>query len=86
VAPTRFTIPEPIDGELSIEQAAEVLNVSVGFVELLIGQGKVPAHKDHGSVRLRLEDVQAFKRQIDADRLKALEELSTQAQELKMGY
>ena len=76
----------PIDAELSAEQAAEVLNASVAFVDRLIGEGKLPAHKDQDRTRVRLEDVLAFKRQIDSDRLKALEELTAQAQELKMGY
>jgi hypothetical protein len=78
--------PEPMQTELTMQQAAEVLNVSVPFLAEQLGQGLIPFCGDNLRRRVRLEDALAYKERIDRDRLKALEELAAQSQELGLGY
>jgi excisionase family DNA binding protein len=78
--------PEPMQTELTMQQAAEVLNVSVPFLAEQLDQGLIPFCGDNLRRRVRLEDALAYKERIDRDRLKALEELAAQSQELGLGY
>ena len=52
----------------------------------LLESGKIPFRKVGKHRRIRREDVERYKQQIDEARLKALDELTAQAQELGMGY
>ncbi len=73
--------PEP---EVSLAQAAEILNVSVAFVERLIAQTEI--RQTSAPPAIKLAELLAYKKRSDAAALAILDELTAQAQELKLGY
>lgn len=77
---------QPLTEEISTQEAANLLFVSRPFLVRLLEEGKIPFRKVGAHRRVRREDVEQYKRQIDEARLKTLEELQAQAQELGMGY
>ena len=52
----------------------------------LIEEGKIPFRKVGTHRRIRFDDLMAYKRNVDQDRLKALEEMAAEAQKHGMGY
>ena len=74
------------NSELSTQQAADYLGVSRPFFIGLLDRGVLPFRKVGAHRRILARDVLDHKRRDRADRLKALEELAAQAQELGLGY
>jgi excisionase family DNA binding protein len=76
----------PVHSELTTEQAADILNVSQPFLVRLLDEGRIPCVKIGAHRQIQLQDLIEYKRHTEQERLKVLEELAAQAQELDMGY
>jgi excisionase family DNA binding protein len=72
--------------ELTTAQAAKMLYVSRPFLIKQLEEGKIPFRKVGRHRRIRLEDIVAYKNNIDNQREKALEALTLMAQQENMGY
>jgi len=76
----------PENAELTTVQAADILNVSRPFLIGLLEQEAIPYRKVGAHRRVRMEDVMAYKKRIDGERERILDQLVAEAQKDNMGY
>jgi excisionase family DNA binding protein len=76
----------PIDSEITTQEAADILNVSRPFVVKLLEKGKMPHHKVGSHRRIKLRDLLVYKQRMEKDREEALTELTRIGQELDLNY
>jgi excisionase family DNA binding protein len=72
----------PARADLTVEEAADLLNVSQPFVVKLLDDGRIPHHAVGGTRHIRFDDLTAYKRVVTAAQRRALAELAALDQEL----
>ena len=62
----------PVETELTVQQAADLLNVSRSYLVKLLDEGEIPCASNRGLRFIRADDLFAYKKKRDAIRSKAL--------------
>ncbi|AOJ95688.1 helix-turn-helix domain-containing protein [Burkholderia multivorans] len=76
----------PVHAELTTQEAADLLNVSRPHLIKLLESHALPYHRTGKHRRVRFSDLMRYKAERDQESADAMEELSKQAQDLRMGY
>jgi len=76
----------PVHAELTTQEAADLLNVSRPHLIKLLESNALPYHRTGKHRRVRFSDLMRYKDERDQESADAMEELSKQAQDLRMGY
>ncbi len=75
-----------INPELTIQSAADLLNVSLSYLIELLETDRIPHRKIENIYQIKYNDVIEYKTTIDAARREVLDELTAEAQALNLGY
>jgi excisionase family DNA binding protein len=70
----------PVGRALTTQQAADILNVSRQYLVRLLDEGRLPFSRTGKHRRLKIEDVLSFKAARDADRRRALDDLTAESE------
>ena len=76
----------PITPELTVQQAADLLNVSLPYLIGLLEEGKIPYRLVGQHCHVRVDDLMNYKRKDDEARRLVADELTADARELGIGY
>lgn len=72
----------PIDRDMTIAEAAEVLNVSPTYLEELLDRGEIPSRVVGTSKHINTKNILDYKSNRDAEKRKGLSELTAFIQEV----
>jgi hypothetical protein len=78
--------PQLINLEITIQEAANILNVSKLFIKQELGKGNIPYRLIEKRKKILLKDILNYKTSINKARLDTLDMLAKDAQDLNMGY
>ena len=76
----------PMESNLTVPQAAEILDVSVPYMTELLVQGDISYQWEEGHRVVQLRDLLEYERRTAEERKAVLAELVAEGQRLNMGY
>ncbi len=76
----------PVHTELTTQEAADLFNASRRYLIKLLESNALPYYRTGKHRRIRFSDLMRYKAERDQASADAMNELSRQAQELRIGY